>query len=166
MRATIAAFFVLLVSSPAAAQGLIVPVPCVLADGETLESIATRFGVTVHDLEELNRDADLTALAPGAQISVGYGERVQHHVARGDTLLRLARRYGVSATDIGRWNGLADPRRLRADATLIIYAWPRIPLSLSVGRPSHGRLENAVQLRTGPHWEVHDRAHSYVTREA
>lgn len=144
----------------------LVPVPCIMAEGETLAAIATRFGVSMTDLAELNRDTDLSVVAPGTEISVGYGERVEHRVARGETLLRIARRYGVTATDIGRWNELSDPRRLRADATLVIYAWPRIPPSSSIGRPSGGTLENGVQLRSGPWWEVHDRAHAFVTREA
>ncbi len=148
------------------AHAQLVPVPCALVEGETVALIAARFGVTVDDLAELNRDTDFNTLGPGAVISVGFGEHVEHRVARGETLLRIARRYGVSATDIARWNELSDPRRLRADATLIIYAWPRIPPSSSIGRPSSGTLENGVQLRSGSRLDVHDSAHAYVTREA
>ncbi|MFO0685262.1 MAG: penicillin-insensitive murein endopeptidase [Sandaracinus sp.] len=151
---------------PASVSAQLVRVPCVMAEGETVVAIASRFHVTLDDLAELNRDTDLAQLSAGSELAVGWGERVEHRVSRGDTLLRLARRYGVSATDISRWNGLGDPRRLRADTTLVIYAWPHIPPSSSIGRPSHGRLENGQQLRTGPYWEVHDRARAYLTRDA
>lgn len=167
MRALAALLFalsVLLSARPARAQ--LVPVPCVLRDGESLAAVAERFGVTVRDLAELNQDVDLERLGPGAAISVGYGERIQHRVQRGQTLLRIARMYGVNATDVARWNHLDDPRRLRADATLVVYAWPRILPSASVGRPSHGSLVNGVRLRDEPFWQLHDRAHAYLTRDA
>jgi len=151
-------------TAPTAAQ--LVPVPCTLVEGESLALVAQRFGVTIADLAELNRDTELSALQPGTQISVGYGERTEHRVSRGETLLRIARRYGVTATDIARWNDLEDPRRLRADATLVIYAWPHIPPSSSIGRPSRGSLENGVQLTSSRLWEVHDQARAYMTRHA
>ncbi len=167
MRAAAFAWALVLgLALPSAASAQLVRVPCVMAEGESIATIATRFHVTLDDLAELNGDTDLAQLAPGTELAVGWGERVEHRVARGDTLLRLARRYGVTATDIARWNGLGDPRRLRADATLVIYAWPHIPPSSSIGRPSRGRLENGLQLRTGPYWEVHDRARAYMTRDA
>src|SRR6185369_6913798 len=100
------------------------------------------------------------------EIAVGYGERIEHRVARGETLLRIARHYGVAATDVARWNGLTEPRRLRADARLLIYAWPRILPSASVGRPSGGTLENGVRLRDEPFWQVHDRDRAFMTRDA
>ena len=167
MRARVLAWAVLLVLGlPSEGFAQLVRVPCVMAEGETVDAIASRFHVTLDDLAELNRDTNLEQVEPGVELAVGWGERVEHRVARGDTLLRLARRYGVSATDISRWNTLGDPRRLRADTTLVIYAWPHIPPSSSIGRPSRGRLENGLQLRNGPYWEIHDRARAYMTRDA
>jgi hypothetical protein len=153
-----------LAASGASAQ--LVPVPCVLAEGETLAAVATRFGVSEHDLAELNRDTDMAHIAPGAEIAVGFGERLEHRVARGETLLQIARHYGVPATDLARWNAITDPRRLRADAHLLIYAWPRLLPSSSVGRPSGGSLENGVRLRDEPYWELHDRDYAFLTRDA
>jgi hypothetical protein len=137
----------------------------VLVEGETIAQVAERFGVSPADLAELNRDTVLDGAEAGTEIAVGIGERVEHRVARGDTVLRLARRYGVTPTDVTRWNGLADPRRLRADTTVVIYAWPHLPPSSSIGRPSDGSLAHAVRLRTGPLWVVHDPDRAYVTRE-
>lgn len=148
------------------AEAQLVRVPCTLAEGETVAVIAARFGVSVDELAELNDETNLEGLGPGASIDVGYGERVDHVVQRGETLLRIARRYGVSATDIARWNALDDPRRLRADAHLVVYAWPRIPPSSSIGRPSHGTLQNGVRIRPSPFWEIHDPTHAFLTRDA
>jgi murein endopeptidase len=148
------------------ARAQLVPVPCTLVEGESAAIIAARFGVSIGDLAELNENTDLEALAPGTEIAVGYGERIEHRVARGETLLRIAHHYGVTATDIARWNALSDPRRMRADATLVIYAWPRIPPSSSIGGPSHGALQNGVRLRPARFWEIHDRDRAFVTRDA
>lgn len=167
MRGALAiALWALLLASAGVARAQLVSVPCTIAEGETVAAIATRFGVTVGDIAELNEDTDLAALAPGTEIAVAYGERVEHRVARGETLLRIARHYGVHAVDVARWNALSDPRRLRADTVLVVFAWPRIPPSSSIGRPSHGSLENGVALRTGPRWEIHDRSRAFVTRDA
>ena len=142
-----------------------VPVPCVLLDGETIAQVAARFGVSLADIADLNRETDLESVAPGTEIAVGIGERVEHRVARGDTILRLARRYEVPATDIVRWNAISDPRRLRADTTIVVYAHPHLPQSSSIGRPSAGTLEHGVRLRPGRLWEIHDRSRAFVTRE-
>lgn len=154
------------IGSPASAAAQLVPVPCALVEGESLATVAERFGVTLDEIGELNEGTDLAALEPGTEFAVAYGERVEHRVARGETLLRIARRYGVHAVDVSRWNHLEDPRRLRADAVLVIYAFPRIPPSSSIGWPSHGSLASGVGLRSTPRWEVHDRSRAYVTRDA
>jgi LysM repeat protein len=163
LRIVLASMF-LFCASTVKAQ-VLVTVPCVLIEGETIAEVAVRFGVTPDDLAELNRDTNLSDASVGTEIAVGIGERVEHTVARGETMLRLARRYGVTATDLGRWNSITDARRLRAGARLVIYAWPHLPPSSSIGRPSAGSLEHAVRLRSSPSCVVHDRERAFVTRE-
>ncbi len=89
--------------------------------GDTLPSIASRFGVPLEDLLRAHGlhlgdtlyagDVLLLPLAPAAQ---------QHVVAPGETLQEIAARYGVAATQIAWRNGLVDPQRLRAGETLAI----------------------------------------------
>jgi penicillin-insensitive murein endopeptidase len=55
---------------------------------------------------------------------------------------------------------------MRAETTLVIYAWPRIPPSSSIGSPNRGSLENGVRLRPARFWEIHDRDRAYMTRDA
>lgn len=166
MRPWVIASIALWMSWASHAYAQLVPVPCTLVEGETLGAVAQRFGVSVSDLSELNENVDLGSVGVGAEIAVGYGERTEHRVARGETLLRIARRFGVTATDITRWNHLGDPRRIRDGTILIIYAFPHIPPSSSIGRPSRGSLQNGVQLRTTRLWEVHDRSRAFMTRDA
>ena len=158
--------FALTLAWTAEAHAQLVPVPCTLVEGETLAGVARRFGVSMSELAELNDERDLASIGPGTEIAVGYGERTEYRVAPGETLLRIARRYGVTATDIARWNELSDRRRMRDGTGLVIYAFPHIPPSSSIGRPSHGSLQNGVQLRTTRFWEVHDRSRAFMTRDA
>jgi hypothetical protein len=156
---------VTLLGLPATAAADLVRVPCILADGETVEMLARRFHVSVDDLALLNEPTDVSTLQAGAEIVVGFGEQTEHVVARGETLLRIAARYGVTVDDVTRWNHLGDPRRLRAGARLLVYAWPHMPQSSSIGRPSAGGLQHGARLRTNQHWLVHDPDHAFVTRD-
>jgi LysM repeat protein len=151
--------------APRGARADLVQVPCVLREDETAEIVAARFHVSMDDLALLNEGVDLAAAEPGTSLIVGFGERVEHRVERGETLLRLGRRYGVSVEDITRWNAIADASRVRAGATLVIYARPSVPPSASVGRPSHGSLERGVRLRPSPGWVVREPSRAFVTRD-
>ncbi len=95
-----------------------------VVSGETLSTLARRYGVEV---EELARGNGLSArratLRVGQKLRVepkrrdlpapsgneGVAGRKAHVVAAGDTLWSIARAYGVSVADLERWNRL--PRR-------------------------------------------------------
>jgi membrane-bound lytic murein transglycosylase D len=104
--------------------------------GENLEAIAKRFGMTVTHLREVNGIAPKTKAVPrllvvptSASASTGatrlpimYAppipvatKRVFHTVKRGETLSAIATRYRVSVEDLKRWNGVtkaAEGRKL------------------------------------------------------
>jgi LysM repeat protein len=164
-RALLALALVATLVSPETAHAELVRVPCVLAESESVEAVATRFHVSMDDLALLNEGVDLTHATAGTELVVGFAERIEHRVVRGDTLLRLGRRYGVSVDDITRWNAIADAARVRAGATLVIYVRPAIPPSASIGRPSDGSLERGVRLRPSPGFVVHDPSRAFVTRD-
>jgi membrane-bound lytic murein transglycosylase D len=94
--------------------------------GEKLEGIARRFGMTVARLREVNgigaRSRAVprllvvpTSAAVGAtRLPIMYAppipvatRRVFHTVKRGETLHTIASRYRVSAEDLKRWNGVS-----------------------------------------------------------
>ncbi len=95
----------------------------VVRRGDTLWSIARRYGVTLADLREANGFRRRNPLLrPGQRIRVpavpraasrrprsrgreGTGGRV-HVVRRGETLSRIARRYGLSVRQLCRLNGI------------------------------------------------------------
>jgi len=51
-------------------------------------------------------------------------QRVTHKVRPGESLSVIARRYKVSVKELQAWNNIADPRALRAGATLTLFQSP------------------------------------------
>ena len=94
--------------------------------GETLGSLARRYGVTVAQLRSWNR------LSPGSPLQIGQRVRVGgsrpratssatvHVVRRGETLASLARRYRVTVTALMTANGIRSGADLKAGKRLTI----------------------------------------------
>ncbi len=104
--------------------------------GDTFESIAKKFGMTVGQLKEVNGIAPRTRALPSLlvvptstaaaslsrRLPIMYAppipvrvRRIFHTARVGETLVSIARRYGVSAEDMKRWNPgvrVAPGRRL------------------------------------------------------
>ena len=92
--------------------------------GETFESIAKRFGMTMAQLKEVNgigprvRAVPSLLVVPSSRAALETRKlplmyappipvvmrRIFHTVKAGETAVSIARRYGVSAEDIKRWN--------------------------------------------------------------
>jgi len=77
-----------------------------VAPGDTLFSIARRYGATVEELMRLN-GLESFLIQPGQVLKLPERARV-HVVAPGDTLFSLARRYGTTVEELMRLNGLAS----------------------------------------------------------
>lgn len=78
--------------------------------GETLSSIAQRYGVSISDLRSWNGLSG-SSIQAGQRLTVRGGSATAsrpavHRVQRGDTLTAIAQRYDVSITDLKRWNNL------------------------------------------------------------
>jgi len=96
--------------------------------GETLESIAKKFGLTLGQLKEVNgisarkRDVpgllvvpvDITAASGMRKLPIMYAppipvvmRRIFHTIKPGETFDSIAQRYGVNIEDIKRWNRIS-----------------------------------------------------------
>lgn len=107
----------------AAADGTIVHV---VQRGETLYSIANRYGVSMYRIAEANGLTNLNAIYPGQRLIIPLGGPapscpVYHRVARGENLTRIAARYGVTVHQIQTWNRLPNPNRIYVGQVLVIY---------------------------------------------
>ena len=104
--------------SPSAARPAGERITHVVRRGETLWSIARRYGTTVDAVKQSNglrrsaiqagrRLTIFTTRHAAAQATVGSsGERVTHVVRRGETLWSIARRYGTTVDAVKQSNGL------------------------------------------------------------
>jgi len=75
--------------------------------GETLDEIASAYGVSLRDLLRYNELASKDVIVPGLALLIPKGPPVRvirHTVQAGDTLMRLAHRYGVAPAEIANWN--------------------------------------------------------------
>ena len=79
--------------------------------GESLGSIATKYGVSVSSLQSANsiRNASHITVGQKLKITGGSGSRsswTTYTVRRGDSLGAIATRYGVSVSSLQSWNGI------------------------------------------------------------
>ncbi|MDX1521793.1 MAG: putative glycoside hydrolase, partial [Anaerolineae bacterium] len=118
--------------------------------GDTLNSVARRYGITVKDLIDTNDIANPNLIYPGQKLIIpGYmtpppaqaettapsappieeetpvraappSEYVIHTVTVGDTLSAIAKRYGVTVRQLVETNQIEDPTGIRPQQKLII----------------------------------------------
>jgi LysM repeat protein len=113
----------------------------VVQGGETLASLASRYGVSPEAIARANGIFDLHSViagatllipegtsTPGTTVSTATSEpaaaRLRHVVMAGETLSLIALRYGVSVAAIAEANGLADPDRVVEGQMLVIPGLP------------------------------------------
>lgn len=102
--------------------------------GESLLTIARRYGLTVADLVAANRMSNPNSLQAGTLLRVAdapppppgvpsagsSGAPGTYTVQRGDTLSSIALRHGTTITTLVRDNGLSDPNRIVAGQRLSV----------------------------------------------
>jgi LysM repeat protein len=113
-----------LVAQPAYAQGQV----HIVQRGETLYSIAVRYGTSVNALTQANGLANPRVIYAGQRLTIPSGSEGTsaattggpYVVRPGDTLSSIAVRHGTTVDAIVRANGLANPR--------VIYAGQRLTI--------------------------------------
>ncbi len=90
--------------------------------GDTLQSVASRYGVSVLDLVSANPSLEsLDRLVAGSVLYVP--KKVKGLVValpEGQTLVDLAARFGLSPVEVARVNGLANPAELKAGDLVLL----------------------------------------------
>jgi hypothetical protein len=134
--------------------------------GELVADIAARYGVSAHRLaEDLGLNIDVPP-APGAVLEFAAVDpplpklRLRHTVEAGDTWAGLGERFELGQELLHRYNpGLrgelvpgaefivwVDPQIARRRDEPLYRSFPAEPGAASVGAPTHGTLENGIQL--------------------
>lgn len=80
----------------------------VVNEGDTISSVARKFGVTINTIIWANNLSFSSYVKPGQKLIIPSVSGVIHKVVRGDTLGRIAASYGISSSAIKEANGLAD----------------------------------------------------------
>jgi LysM repeat protein len=92
----------------------------IVSSGDTLGTIARRFGVSVAELQELNDIADPDRIFPGQVLRIPgaapessesstSGEEKTYVVQQGDTLFKIALRFGITLDALLSANDITDP---------------------------------------------------------
>ena len=87
-----------------------------IARGETLYSIARKYGVTVDLLQRSNGIVDPTRLRSGQELTIPRA----HVMRKGDTIYSVGRKYGVSPALILAANDILDPTTVRIGQVLVV----------------------------------------------
>jgi membrane-bound lytic murein transglycosylase D len=134
--------------------------------GETLASIAQRFGTSTEELRDMNRLAG-SQIQTGATVLVPAGARgpqsagvtaraaaspaaaarkaATYRVRRGDTLWNISQKFDVQLSDLRAWNGLSRRDGIQAGQRLVVQ-----PKSEPPARARTANLESSPALADRP----------------
>lgn len=105
----------------------------VIQSGDSLWSVARRYGVTVTDLAQWNAMSPQDILDIGRELVVWSDSpvfvptanqrirRVTYTVRQGDSLYRISTQFRVSVADLLQWNNLSPERYLQPGQQLILF---------------------------------------------
>ncbi len=107
----------------------------VIQPGDTLFTIAQRFGVSLQALINLNQLPNPERLVPGQAILIPVTPPtpLRYTVVAGDTLYLLAQLFNTTVNELVRVNNIADPNRIQVGTVLTIPGWSQVPYTVSSG---------------------------------
>ncbi len=134
----------------------------IVQPGDTLYSIAIKFGTTIELLSTANNISDPSIISPGLRLIIPGFEGVSgvldlRQIQYGETLSSLASRYGIPPNAIIRLNRVLNPDRLfiGQSAILSIPEQEVIQERLVLTNPEDTSLTFSVKNNLNP-WVLHD----------
>ena len=100
----------------------------IVKKGETLLSIARRYGTSLSNLASLNGISNPNRLAVGQRLAIpgtssgsgNFTSETRHIIKRGETLYSVAKKYGVSVQSLKRTNRIRNANKLNIGQLLIV----------------------------------------------
>lgn len=100
--------------------------------GDTLSSIAKRYGTTIEEIAYLNNIQNVNLIYPGEVFKITTNSNIEgtesnstgktyYTIKRGDTLSKIAQTYGVSLQSLINWNNIVNPNLIYPGQRLILY---------------------------------------------
>ncbi len=141
--------WVLLAAAPVHAEGSVIHV---VGWGETLFSIARRYGTSVDAICAANGIGDPTRIYIGQRLVIPTSNAptapptagATHVVQPGENLFRIALRYGTTVTALAELNRIYNPGHVAAGQTLIIPGSATMPTVAY--QPEHAATTHTVQI--------------------
>lgn len=94
-----------------------------IKSGDTLTSIAARFGTTVEQLVKWNRIPNPDFIQAGHRLIVAKADSPQetyYTVKSGDTLTSIAARFGTTVEKLVKWNRIPNPDFIKVGQRLVV----------------------------------------------
>ena len=93
-----------------------------IKNGDTLESIAARLGITAEVLANLNGLNANNQLIPNSFIVIPSGNSLfdRYLIQKGDNVYEIARRYGINPKELLKLNGLKEDDIIYAGEELLV----------------------------------------------
>lgn len=144
--------------------------------GETLSTIAKKYGLPKSLIAELNNispkaklrvgrtiiipgilksgvslthleNEDLTKNQKSKRISVKDRVKITYKIRPGDTLSDIAERFGVRVSDIRNWNDISYREKIRANSTIDLYVRPGIASEYNMIEKNEQNLEKTKKSK-------------------
>ena len=80
----------------------------IVKKGDTLSSIASKFGLSIKQIADINHITDINKIYEGQLLKINDTE-TYYTVKYGDNATKIAIKYGITVNDIARLNGLENP---------------------------------------------------------
>jgi murein DD-endopeptidase MepM/ murein hydrolase activator NlpD len=126
-----------------------------IQQGDTLSSVAQRFGLTMDSLISFNGIQDARALKVGTALTLPNSSGLKYRVRRGDSLAGIAKRFGINLNDLLDRNSL-ESSVIRPGQELFLpnARLSELELNRVFGRlfifPTRGRLTSRFGVRGDP----------------
>jgi len=102
--------------------------------GETISSIAKRFGISLETILWQNNLTAKSILRPGAALEILPVNGISHKVARNETISAIAKKYKVEEAEIIKQNNLADNSSIKIGQLLIVPGGKKIYPTVAVAK--------------------------------
>ena len=112
----------------------------VVAEGDTISTIASRFGLSVNTILWANSLSVKSVLKPGQSLTILPVSGVAHTVKSGDTLLKIAKTYTADSSTILSANALADASAIAVGQRLVIPGGT--PPAVIVAKPTTSSIRD------------------------
>lgn len=116
--------------APNAGGRAVVPFEYVVEPGDSLKSIAARFGISLQTLLSINDLADPDTLPIGTRLLILPVDGVLHTVRPGDTVVSIAETYEADVAAVIAGNQLEPPYVILPDQKLVVpggrIPWPKL----------------------------------------